>query len=84
VVLLSSERARERARERAQSGVSSALVLLSSRRARERAHPTAAHLSPISLMVLMHLLFELFLSPYRRLCAFLGRPLMAYLRKKAQ
>jgi hypothetical protein len=41
---------------------------------------TAAHLSRITLMVLTHLLFQLFLSPFRRLCAFLGRPLMTNLR----
>jgi hypothetical protein len=34
--------------------------------------PTAAHLPPITLMVLTHLLFQLFLSPLRRLCAFNG------------
>jgi hypothetical protein len=31
-------------------------------------------------MALTHLLFQLFLSPYRRLCPFLGRPLMTGLR----
>ena len=36
----------------------------------------AAHLLPIKLMALTYLLFQLFLSPLRRLCAFLGRPLM--------
>jgi hypothetical protein len=48
----------------------------------KRLFPTAAHLSPISLMELTHLLFQLVLSPYRRLCicAFLGRPLMTDLR----
>jgi hypothetical protein len=41
---------------------------------------TAAHLSPIPLMIPTHLLFQLLLSPFRRLCSslctFLGRPLM--------
>jgi hypothetical protein len=46
----------------------------------KRLFPTAVHLSPISLMILTHLLFQLFLSPFRRLCAFLGRPLMTNLR----
>jgi hypothetical protein len=36
----------------------------------KRLFPTAAHLPPITLMVLTHLLFQLFLSPLRRLCAF--------------
>jgi hypothetical protein len=43
-----------------------------------------AHLSLISLMVLTHLLFQLFLSPYRRLCTFLGRPLMTNLEPSRQ
>ena len=42
--------------------------------------PTAAHLPPITLMVLTYLLFQLFLSPLCRLRAFLGRPLMTNLR----
>jgi hypothetical protein len=47
----------------------------------KRLFPTAAHLPPITLMVLTYLLFQLFLlSPLRHLCAFLGRPLMTNLR----
>jgi hypothetical protein len=46
----------------------------------KRLFPTAAHLSPITLMVLTHLVFQLFLSPFHRLCTFLGRPLMTNLR----
>jgi hypothetical protein len=46
----------------------------------KRLFPTAAHLSPISLMELTFLLFQLFMSPFRRLCAFLGRPFMTNLR----
>jgi hypothetical protein len=46
----------------------------------KRLLPPAAHLSPITLMEFTHLLFQLFLSPFRRLCAFLGRPLMTNLR----
>jgi hypothetical protein len=46
----------------------------------KRLFPPAAHLSPISLMEFTHLLFQLFLSPFRCLCAFLGRPLMTNLR----
>jgi hypothetical protein len=37
----------------------------------------------ISLMVLTHLLFQLFLSPFRRLCAFIGRPLMTSLLRNS-
>jgi hypothetical protein len=46
----------------------------------KRLLPPVAHLSPITLMVLAHLFFQLFLSPFCRLCAFLGRPLMTNLR----
>jgi hypothetical protein len=46
----------------------------------KRLFPTAAHLPPITLMVLMYLIFQLFLSPPRRICAFLGLPLMTNLR----
>jgi hypothetical protein len=46
----------------------------------KRLFPTTAHLSPITLMILTHFLFQLFLSPFRRLCAFLCRPLMTNLR----
>jgi hypothetical protein len=46
----------------------------------KRLFPTAARLSHITLMVLTHLLFQLFLSPFRRLCTSLGRPLMTNLR----
>jgi hypothetical protein len=46
----------------------------------KRLLPPAAHLSPITLMVLTHPLFQLFLSPFCRLRAFHGCPLMANLR----
>jgi hypothetical protein len=36
----------------------------------KRLFPTAAHLPPITLMVLTYLLFQLFLSLLRCLCAF--------------
>jgi hypothetical protein len=42
----------------------------------KRLLPPAAHLSPITRMVLTHLLFQLFLSPFCRLRAFHGCPLM--------
>jgi hypothetical protein len=46
----------------------------------KRLLPPAAHLSPITIMVLTHLFFQLFLSPFCRLHAFHGCPLMANLR----
>jgi hypothetical protein len=46
----------------------------------KRLFPTAAHLPPITLMVLSTSFSKLFLSPLHRLCAFLGRPLMTNLR----